>query len=278
MPVPEHSYIARISSAIHLRLLAILLMCFQADAAWAQFDHSPWDELLRSNVIVLDRGQATQVDYDAMAADRARLRAYLDAIAAVARPDFESWSEPEQLAFLINTYNAWTVELILTRYPDLDSIRDFGFLFNTAWRRDIVSLFGEQVSLDDVEHGMIRGWERYKEPRIHFAANCAAIGCPALRAEAYTGESLERQLDENTRLFLSDHSRNYFSEGRLYLSSIFNWYEEDFEQGWQGIDSVSEFLLDYVEELQLDDDQIEALRSENLPIRFLRYDWDLNRT
>ena len=150
-------------------------------------------------------------------------------------------------------------------------------MFRSPWRRNIVALFGEQVSLDDIEHGMIRGWDRYQEPRIHFAVNCAAIGCPALRAEAYVGNRLEEQLEDSTRLFLSDKERNNYSNGRLYVSSIFNWYEEDFEQGWIGVDSVSDFLSRYSEMLELDVVAKSALNSGNLSIRFLRYDWGLNR-
>jgi hypothetical protein len=225
-------------------------------------------------------GQSTEVDYDGMLASREQLRSYLDNIAAVSRDTFETWSADDQLAFLINTYNAWTIELILTEYPDIDSIRDIGFLyiFDTAWRRDIVSLFGGQVSLDDLEHGMIRGWDRYNEPRIHFAVNCAAIGCPALRAEAYNGDFLEQQLEDNTRQFLSDRTRNYYSEGRLYVSSIFNWYEEDFEQGWNGINSVADFLSSYSDALQLDRETTTTLKNGQLSIRYLSYDWGLNQT
>jgi len=124
---------------------------------------------------------------------------------------------------------------------------------------------------------MIRGWGIYNEPRIHFAVNCAAIGCPALRAEAYLGKSLDQQLEENTKLFLSDRTRNYYLDGQLYVSSIFDWYEEDFEQGWHGINSVSEFLLNYVTELGLDADSILFLEQERIRIEYLRYDWDLNK-
>lgn len=261
-----------------LTILTTLLIWFLPGSVFAAFDHSEWDSLLQQNVIKINEGQTTQVNYAAMLADRARLRSYLDRLAEVQRSSFENWSEDEQLAFLINAYNAWTIELVLTEYPGLDSIREIGFLFSSPWRRKFVSLFGEQMSLDDIEHGMIRGWERYNEPRIHFAVNCAAIGCPALRAEAYEGNRLEEQLEDNTRLFLSDRGRNYFSDGRLYVSSIFNWYQEDFERGWTGIDSVDEFMSRYSESLGLDLDTIAALNGGRLGIRYLRYDWELNRT
>lgn len=125
---------------------------------------------------------------------------------------------------------------------------------------------------------MIRGWGRYNEPRIHFAVNCAAIGCPALRPEAYTGDHLEQQLDDSTRRFLSNRSRNYFDGRRMYVSRIFDWYEEDFERGWTSINSVAEFLARYDEALGLDSDVVAALTRGSIRIRHLRYDWGLNRT
>ena len=243
----------------------------------AEFDHESWNELLKKHVVVLADGQATQVNYEAMLEDRIAITQYLEELASISRGEFDAWSIPEQLAFLINAYNAWTIELILSEYSGLRSIRQIGLLPFSAWRRKIVRLFDEQHSLDEIEHGMIRGWGIYNEPRIHFAVNCAAIGCPALRAEAYLGNSLDQQLEENTKLFLSDRTRNYYLDGQLYVSSIFNWYEEDFEQGWRGINSVSEFLLNYVTELGLDSDGIKFLEQGRIRIRYLRYDWELNK-
>jgi hypothetical protein len=133
------------------------------------------------------------------------------------------------------------------------------------------------VSLDDVEHEMIRGWGRYNEPRIHFAVNCAAIGCPALGAEAFTAENLEQLLDKNTRRFMSDSERNYFSNGRFYLSKIFDWYEEDFEKGWKGYNTLAEFLGDYQRELGLGPEARDGLASNRFSLRYTSYDWGLNK-
>jgi len=246
--------------------------------ALAEFDHGAWDRLLKEHVTVLSGGSVTQMDYSGIAVDRAVLTTYLDELAAVPRSTFESWSIEEQLAFLINAYNAWTVEVILAEYPSIDSIRDIGFLFSSAWNQDLAQLFGEPVTLDEIEHDMIRGWNRYQEPRIHFAVNCAAIGCPALRAEAFVAGKLEAQLEDSTKKFLADRSRNYFDNGRMYISSIFDWYEEDFEQGWDGIDTVAEFLANYAANLELDAPTENRLRAGDIRIRHLRYDWSLNDT
>ncbi len=260
-----------------IRFFTALVLLLWQTAAQAQFDHSRWDALLRSHVVASTGGQQTAVDYAALDSERGKLHAYLEQLAAVDKMTFERWDESEQLAFLINTYNAWTVELILRHWPDIDSIREIGFLPGAAWRQRIVSLFGEQVSLDAVEHDMIRGWGRYNEPRIHFAVNCAAIGCPALRAEAYTGDKLAQQLDNNTALFLADHSRNYIDGETVYLSRIFDWYEEDFEQDWQGFDSVLEFIRHYADAIANNASQESRLNTNELRIRYLDYDWGLNK-
>ena len=258
-----------------LKTFACMLLLLPAHVL-ADFDHGEWDALLREHVRVQDGGIATQVDYSGMAVDRAVLKAYLAEVATVPRSTFDSWSMAAQLAFLINVYNASTIEVILEEYPDIDSIRDIGFFLSSAWNQKFAKLFGEQVTLDEIEHDMIRGWGRYQEPRIHFAVNCAAIGCPALRAEAFVSDKLEMQLEDSTKKFLADRSRNYYDNGRMYISSIFDWYEEDFEKGWGGINSVGEFLAGYATELGLDLATANQLRADDVRIRHLRYDWDLN--
>ncbi|HIF86504.1 MAG TPA: DUF547 domain-containing protein [Gammaproteobacteria bacterium] len=261
---------------IKISVTMLVLLC--APLSIAEFDHSLWQGLLQQHVNEFEGSRVTQLDYEAMQNDQLVLQSYLRALAAVSRVTFDSWTDDDQLAFLINAYNAGVVALILTEYPDIDSINDIGFLFSSPWRRNVISLFGEQVSLDDIEHGMIRGWDKYFEPRIHFAVNCAAIGCPALQSDAYVGDNLDNQLEHSTRLFLADRQRNYFSNGRFYVSRIFDWYEEDFDRGWFGVNSVSEFLTRYADALGLDTATISALKREDVRIRYLQYDWGLNDT
>jgi hypothetical protein len=258
------------------RILACCLSLLWLAPAHAAFDHSTWNTLLQTHVRLIDGGQATQVDYAGMAAERAQLEQYLQSLSVVQRDNFEQWSQDEQLAFLINAYNAWTVELVLGAYPGLRSIRDIGGLLRSPWRRDIVELFGERFTLDNIEHDMIRGWGRYNNPLIHFAVNCASVGCPALRNEAYIGDRLQAQLDEQTRLFLQDRSRNYRDGQTLYLSSVFRWYPEDFEKGWLGYDSLLLFIKAYAAALDLTPDDVMLLESGRIRIRYLRYGWRLN--
>lgn len=259
-----------------LGCLALLWSLPLLASAQAAFDHSAWDALLREHVVVAEGGAASSVDYRSLSASRSTLDVYLLRASRLAREDFELWSLDDQLAFLINLYNAATVALILEHTPGIESIRDIGGLFSSAWNQERVALFGDRVTLDEIEHDMIRGWGRYEEPRIHFAVNCAAIGCPALRAEAYTGAALEMQLEDATRRFLGDRSRNRLEGRRLWVSSIFKWYREDFERGWGGSDSLEQFLARYASELGLDAEWRRLLEGGDVPIRFLRYDWGLN--
>jgi len=255
-------------------LLSVALLASQAQAA--AFDHSAWDALLKAHVVSISDGHASQVDYAGFARDRAKLKAYLDAVSAVPRSTFDAWPKPDRLAFLINTYNAWTVEYILTKYPDIKSIKDLGSLLQSPWKKKFIPLFGQTVALDDIEQGMIRAGDAYAEPRIHFAVNCASIGCPALRTEAFTGEKLTQQLDDSARNFLADHSRNRLENGKLELSSIFKWYREDFEKGWGGYKSLFQFLGDYASALGLTAADKDKLQAKALPVSFMDYDWKLN--
>jgi hypothetical protein len=206
------------------------------------------------------------------------LKTYLDGLSAVSRQEFDGWGKAQRLAFLINSYNGYTVELILTRYPDLKSIRDLGSFVRSPWKKQFFTLLGEPRSLDDVEHGIIRAKGAYDDPRIHMAVNCASIGCPALRPEAYVGERLDAQLDDQVLRFLSDRTRNRYSPERnaLEVSKIFDWYEGDFEQGHRGIDSPAAFFAAHAAQLADRPEDQRAIRAKTVKIRYLEYDWALN--
>ncbi len=258
------------------RYIAILSLLASAPVQAADFDHSSWDALLTDNVEMVPDGSSSTVNYAEFEEDRAALKSYLDAMAKVSREEFDGWSKQDQLAFLINAYNAWTVELILTQYPDLVSIKELGSLTESPWQMVFIPLLGETLSLDNIEHDMIRGSGLYNDPRIHFGVNCASIGCPALLNEAFVGNKLEQQLDMMTKGFLSDRTRNRLEDGSLAVSSIFNWYGDDFEQGWRGAETLDEFFALYADSLGLSAEDIEALDSGDIEIRFLEYDWRLN--
>ncbi|SEN14531.1 DUF547 domain-containing protein [Nitrosomonas marina] len=256
----------------------VLLLCWTS-SLWAErFDHTAWDQLLRDHVVMINQGRASQVDYFAFLENRQTLQRYLQRLSAVSEHTFISWKKPEQLAFLINAYNAFTIELILTRYPELDSIKDLGSFLRSPWKKEFVPLFGKMLSLDEIEHGMIRKNGIYNEPRIHFAVNCASIGCPALLNQAFTGQKLEQQLEAVTKAFLEDRTRNRYnpSTARLEISKIFNWYSEDFESGWRGWHSLNQFLAHYADSLTDNEQDRQVVASGHFKVRYLEYDWQLN--
>lgn len=256
------------------------LLALLPTLAFAQFDHShaAWNDQLAKNVVWVDDGHASQVRYAQFQRDRDQLKAYLDSLSAVTRAEFDGWTKPQQLAFLINAYNAFTVEKILTRYPNLKSIRDFGTVISNPWKDRFFTLLGAPMSLDGIEHETIRRPGAYDDPRIHFAVNCASIGCPALRNEAYTPDRIDRQLEDQTKRFLSDRSRNrYVAEsGTLEVSKIFDWYGADFRGGYRGIASLPAFFALYAVELAGTPSEQQALRDGTTKIAFLDYDWALN--
>jgi hypothetical protein len=259
-----------------LALPSVFLLLTLTSILQAKPLHESWNTSLAQHVSPVNNGHSTSVDYKGFLAQRSQLKDYLKELEQISQSDFDQWSDNKQLAFLINAYNAWTVELILTEYPDLKSIRDLGSFFRSPWEKSFIPLLGNTYSLDDIEHKLIRGDNKYQEPRIHFAVNCASIGCPALREDAYEESKLDTQLEEQTQRFLSDTSRNYIQDKQLYLSSIFKWYRGDFEKGFRGASSLESFLQLYPESLELTENQRATLKNNDMAIDFLDYDWQLN--
>jgi hypothetical protein len=257
------------------KLFALLFGLLLSASAFA-FDHSAFDALLKKHVVLIDGGKATKVNYANFAKDRTQLKTYLDNVSKVSAADYKSWNKNEQLAFLINAYNAYTIELILTKYPDLKSIKDLGSVLSSPWKKKFFTLLGEEKHLDDIEHGMIRAEGVFNEPRIHFVVNCASIGCPAIRNEAITAEKLEAQLEDSTKKFLADRSRNRISDGQVQVSKIFDWYGKDFAKGWKGYTSLNQFFAKYADALTDNAADKQALAEGKLKITFLDYDWGLN--
>lgn len=266
----------KVSAFLRFTLGAALLSSALVTNAFAEGLHGDWTTLLKQNVAPINNGHSSAVDYASFKKQQTQLKAYLDSLSNISRSEFDAWNKEKQLAFLINAYNAWTVELILTKYPDLESIKDLGSLFKSPWDKEFIPLLGKTVSLNDIEHGLIRGSDRYNDPRIHFAVNCASIGCPALLEEAYTSDKLEQQLTSQTKRFLTDTSRNYFKGNTLYLSSIFKWYGEDFEKGYRDANSVQSFIASYADLLKLDKTQQVKLGKQDFKVKYLDYNWDLN--
>lgn len=256
------------------------LALFFASSAFAQFDHShkAWDDLLKKHVTYISNGNASQASYKGFAQDRAALKAYLDATAGVSEATYKSWNKNQQLAFLINVYNAATIELILTKYPNLKSIRELGGVFSKPWSIKFVKLFGKEVTLDNVEHDMIRADGVFNDPRIHVAVVCASIGCPMLRNDAFTPERLDAQLDDGMKRFFSDRTRNRYNAEtkRLEISKIFDWYKKDFTKGHKGFATLEGTLAKYADQLSDDTAARAEIKAGKVAISYLDYDWNLN--
>ncbi|MEZ5616600.1 MAG: DUF547 domain-containing protein [Rhodocyclaceae bacterium] len=261
-----------------LRRLTFACALAAAPALAFDHDHAAFSALLARHVAVYADGNASAVRYAALSSERAALQAYLASLSAVAPGEYGDWSKPRQLAFLINAYNAFTLELVLTGYPKLESIKALGSLFRSPWKKRFFTLLGEERSLDDIEHGMIRAPGAFDEPRIHFALVCASVGCPMLRPEAYVAARLEAQLEDGMRRFLSDAARNRYdaAEGRLSVSRLFDWYGKDFAQGHGGFDSLQSTFARHADRLTPDAAGRARIRAGDYALDFLEYDWRLN--
>jgi hypothetical protein len=265
--------------------ILMLALPFAAKAQSFDHDHKAWSALLKKHVVLIDGGKASQVRYAGFAQDRSDLKAYLATLSKVPQAEFNAWSKAQQMAFLINAYNAFTVEKILTRYPDIQSIWDFGKVFGNPFKDRFFTLFGREFSLDMIEHDTLRRPGAYDEPRVHFAVNCASVGCPMLREEAYVAARLDAQLEEQTRRFLSDRSRNRYNaqDNTLEVSAIFRWFSTDWTSGYRGFDGKGEpmqsreqFFARYAALLADTAEQQNRLRSGKVALRHLDYDWALN--
>jgi hypothetical protein len=234
--------------------------------------------LLAKHVRYVENGNASRVDYAGFARDRAALKAVLAEYSQVPRAQFDGWSKPQQQAFLINAYNAFTIEKILQRYPGIRSIRDFGTVFGNPWKDRFFSILGQPAHLDFIEHEVLRKDGVYDEPRVHVAVVCASIGCPMLREDPFVAEKLEAQLEDGMRRFLGDRSRNRYNPQarRLEVSRIFEWYGKDFERGHRGYTSVKATLARYADLLADRPEDRALVREQKADVAFLEYDWALN--
>lgn len=262
-----------------IRALVVLVLLLAAVPVRA-FDHShaAWQQLLARHVVLDADGTASRVRYAAFQADRPALKAYLSSLSAISPDEYAGWTKDEQLAFLINAYNAFTVELILTRYPDLASIKDLGSLFRSPWRQPFFTLLGKEQTLDGIEHDLIRAPGVFREPRIHAAVVCASVGCPMLRDEAYVATRLDVQLEDAMTRFLKDRRRNRLDlpQRTAQVSKLFDWYAGDFERGDRGFDSLQATFAHYAQALADSPEGVRLLREGRYTIDYLDYDWSLN--
>jgi hypothetical protein len=181
-------------------------------------DHSAWERLL-STYVVVSNDKINRFAYGRVtAADKKALKAYLTALQGVKVTALEA---DEQRAFWINLYNALTIDVVLDHYP-VKSIKDIslggGFFATGPWKKQLVTVEGKALSLDNIE----------RDARVHYAVNCASMSCPNLMAKAFTGANLERMLNQGARDYVNHPRGVKVDAGRAKLSQIYSWYRSDF--------------------------------------------------
>jgi hypothetical protein len=237
----------------------------------ADLDFAKWDALLKRIVVVSNNGKDSAVNYAAVKASPTELNGVLAEWAKVPRSDFDKLNKNDQMAFLINVYNAAAISLIAQNYP-ITSIKKLGIPLVGPWKKNFIQLFGETLSLDTIEHGMLR--KNYKLAAIHFGVNCASVSCPPLRAEAFVGARLNDQLDTQAALFFSNTRENNYDAAAkvLTLNPILKWFNEDFSN--TGDPGTVTYVSKYFPELS------KALASgksaSEIKVRYGDYNWNLN--
>jgi hypothetical protein len=202
------------------------------------------------------------VDYTGLKSEEQKLNHYLKTLDET-KPD--DLSHNEQFALYINAYNAYTLKLILDNYPGIDSIKDIGGFFRSPWKKRFCKIGGKVLTLDEIEHEILR--PHFKDPRVHFAINCASKGCPPLISEPYQDGTLDQQLDASAKAFINSPEKHYLEDNTLYVSSIFKWFNEDFKEG------VVSFVVKYAQG-NLKEDLLN--KKDQIKIKYLDYDWSLN--
>ncbi|MEO1191732.1 MAG: DUF547 domain-containing protein [Pseudomonadota bacterium] len=227
-------------------------------------DHSPWAAFLNTYRHVDPQGVA-RIDYKGAQAAMSGLQSYLEELSAV---PVSQLNRDEQFAYWANLYNALTVVTILSHYP-VETIRDIdisdGLFANGPWGAELVTVEGQPLTLDDIEHRIMR--PIWRDPRVHYAVNCAAVGCPSLLAAPFTAATLDQQLEAGARDFINHPRGARVENGRLYVSSIYDWFESDFGGSDKG---VIHHLSQYAKPpLAAQLEGITRISGDD-------YDWDLN--
>ena len=273
MKTPMHSLSI---SRLTVILLGAALMNSSDVAAAQAFDQSyvQYDSVLKTYV------SDGRVNYGGLKAAPKELESYLESAVWVSEEQFDAWTESQRLAFLINLYNAGTLKLIIDHYP-VKSIKDIGSLFKGPWDQPAVKLFGKTITLNHLEHGILR--KQYSEPRLHMVLVCAAKGCPQLRGKAYTADKLDEQFSDQSRRYLVSPAGLRIDREKkvVYFSSIFKWYGEDFiaryspATGFAGIDKTERAVANFCSAFLVSADH-DYLTAGEYAVKFLDYDWSLN--
>lgn len=258
--------------------IAASLIAWSAAGAVPAFDHgfAAYAELLRAVV------HGPRVDYAALKSDRAGLDGVVGAFAAPSQAEEQAWTREQRMAFWINAYNALTLRVIVDNYPiragffsrsPRNSIRQI----DGVWTRLEWSVAGRTVTLDDIEHKILR--PTFGDARVHFAVNCASVSCPPLAVEPYRAATLDASLDAAARRYLASAEGLRVDGSTIAVSSIFKWYGEDFTQyaslAPQNGDARARAILGAVIRFG-PTDAVERARLHRSRVEYLDYDWSLN--
>ena len=210
-------------------------------------NHARWNALLQKNV-----SENGNVNYRGFQKDSKELKLYLNELSS--NSPTKAWSRNATLAYWINAYNAYTVQLILNNYP-IKSIKDIA----DPWSKKFISIGAKKYSLEEIENNILR---KMNEPRIHFAINCASVSCPELLNEAFTESKLEKQLVSVTKNFINDKTKNSITSNKIEVSKIFDWFAADFKNKGDVIDFLNLYSTIKI--------------SSSAKISYKYYNWNLN--
>lgn len=228
------------------------------------------------------------VDYKGLKAKSNDLDAFLSAMNSLGEAEFAKWDEKRKIAFWLNAYNAFTLKAIVDHYPIKSSLaRSILYPKNSirqisgVWKKLEWSVHGRKLTLETIEHEILR--KDFNEPRIHVALVCAAMGCPPLRNEPFTGKRLNEQLDDQAKRFLSNEDKFRIDRDRneLHLSSVLKWFAEDFTKGYSSTDRFGRYdkevrgVLEFVAG-HISAQDLEYMMANKLSIEYVKYDWTLN--
>lgn len=237
------------------RIITGFSLFFLITFNYAQVSHTIWNVLLKNNV-----STSGSVDYKGFINQKDKLEEYLNLLSK--NEPKGTWSKNEKMAYWINAYNAFTIQLIIDNYP-LESIKDIAgkiYKVNTPWDVKFIEIGEKTYDLNNIEHSILR--KKFNDPRIHFAINCASVSCPNLRNEAFTSDKLDKQLEEQATKFVNDRSKNTLSNSNIELSKIFSWFKGDFTKNQTLIAFINQYSRNKID--------------ANAKILYKSYDWKLN--
>ncbi|MGK0367121.1 MAG: hypothetical protein ACI9QD_000255 [Thermoproteota archaeon] len=252
-----------------LKLMLLLLLLLSSISSFA-FDHSysDFDTFLKQYVHPFE--YSSKVDYKKIKTQTIKIDLISNFFEKLTAKEYKSFTKDQKLTYWINAYNFFTIKLVAKNYP-VESIKDIRKILSgafTPWKIDFINILGKEISLDRIEHKIIR--KKFKEPRVHFALVCASGGCPPLMNFAFTAKKLEEQLKHVSQNFILDTNKNLLKRDTIMLSKIFKWYGNDFNKKYKS-------ALHFIAQIITKDTGIQKrITTEKIKVDYLDYDWKLN--